>query len=357
MDIEKRIELLTRDPIEEVITKEDLRKLLETKYRPWAYDGFEPSGLLHLASGVMRAMKVQDILDAKVGFILWIADWFGWINNKMGGDLEKIKMAGEYMIEGWKACGVDTRKIKVLWTSKAVKDDNYWKGVIEVAKRTTTARATRAGTIMGRREDEMQHVAQQLYPCMQAFDPFYFNADILQLGMDQRKVMVLSREIAPKLGREPPVVMAHHLMVGLEGAGTKMDAAAGEFEGKMSKSKPKGTIYIHDTREEINEKINSAFCPEKVVEGNPLLEIWRYIILRKFPKGSKIERPSKFGGNLEINSYSELEKIYKEGKLHPMDLKKGTTEALDDILKPVRKHFNSGKPKKLYEHVKANVTR
>ncbi|HIJ97500.1 TPA: tyrosine--tRNA ligase [archaeon] len=356
MDIETRIDLLTRSPIEEVITQEDLRKLLETKYRPWAYDGFEPSGLLHLASGVMRAMKVQDILDAKVGFIMWVADWFGWINNKMGGDLEKIKKAGEYMIEGWKACGVDTRKIKVLWTSKAVKDDNYWKGVIEVAKHTTVQRTIRAGTIMGRKEEEMQYTAQLLYPMMQCWDPFYFNADILQLGMDQRKVMVLSRELAPKLGRDPPVVMAHHLLVGLEGAGTKMDAAA-QIDAKMSKSKPKGTIYIHDTREEITEKINSAFCPEKVVEGNPLLEIWKYIILRKFPKGRTIERPSKFGGNLAIHEYKELENIYREGKLHPMDLKKETAEALDDVLKPVRKHFNSGKPKKLYEHVKANVTR
>lgn len=356
MDIEKRIELLTRDPIEEVITKEDLQKLLQIKDKPWAYDGFEPSGLLHLASGVMRAMKVQDILDAKCGFIMWVADWFGWINNKMGGDLEKIKMAGEYMIEGWKACGVDVKKVKVLWTSDAAKDDNYWKGVIEVAKHTTVQRTIRASTIMGRREEEMQYTAQLFYPMMQCWDPFYFNADILQLGMDQRKVMVLSRELAPKLGREPPVVLAHHLMVGLQGAG-RMETVTSEFEAKMSKSKPRGTIYIHDSKKDIEEKINSAFCPEKVIEGNPLLEIWRYIILRKFPRGRTIERPAKFGGNLAIHEYKELEDIYREGKLHPMDLKKGTAEALDDLLTPVRKHFEKGKAKTLYEHVKANVSR
>ena len=40
-----------------------------------------------------------------------------------------------------------------------------------------------------------------------------------------------------------------------------------------------------------------------------------------------------------------------------MDLKKGTTEALDEILAPVRKHFEKGKAKELYELVKANVTR
>ena len=71
----------------------------------------------------------------------------------------------------------------------------------------------------------------------------------------------------------------------------------------------------------------------------------------------KIFRHEKFGGNLELDNYEELESLYREGKLHPMDLKKGTAEALDDILKPVRKHFGKGKPKELYEMVKANVTR
>ncbi|HIJ98600.1 TPA: tyrosine--tRNA ligase [archaeon] len=353
MDIEKRIELITREPIEEVITQEDLRKLLQTKDKPWAYDGFEPSGLLHLGSGILRAIKIQDLLDAKLGFILWIADWFAWINNKMGGDLNLIQKAGEYMIEGWKACGVDTKKLKVLWTSDAADDKEYWKGVLEVAKQTTIQRTIRAGTIMGREEKEMLYDAQIFYPCMQAYDPFYFNADILQLGMDQRKVMVLSREIAPKLKRTPPVICAHHLLIGLQGA----EAGRMTADVKMSKSVPKGTIYIHDSKKEIEEKINSAFCPEKVVEGNPLLEIWRYIVFRKFDSRT-IERPQKFGGNLELQSYGELENIYKEGKLHPMDLKKGTIEALDEILAPARKHFEKGKAKELYEIVKrAEITR
>ena len=33
MDIKRRIELITREPVEEVVTHEDLRKLLETKNR------------------------------------------------------------------------------------------------------------------------------------------------------------------------------------------------------------------------------------------------------------------------------------------------------------------------------------
>ena len=42
------------------------------------------------------------------------------------------------------------------------------------------------------------------------------------------------------------------------------------MEYKMSKSNPKSAIYMHDSAEEIKSKINGAYCPEKIVDGNPL---------------------------------------------------------------------------------------
>ena len=360
MDVERRFDLIKRSPTEEIITEEDLRKLLETKQRPVAYDGFEPSGILHLGSGILRAIKINDLLEAKVDFILWIADWFAYINNKMGGNLELIKKVGEYFVEGWKACGIDTKKIKIMWTSDAVKDENYWKGVIDVAKNSTVQRAARASPIMGRSEADMKYVSQLVYPMMQAWDPFYFGADILQLGMDQRHATILSRELAAKLGQSPRVCVHHHLLAGLQGSKGRMgqETATLQIEDKMSKSKPHTAIFIHDTTKEIVEKINNAFCPEKIIEGNPVIEIWKYIILRKFDSRI-IKRPAKFGGDLEIQSYEELEKIFREGKLHPMDLKKETAEAVDEILEPVRKHFDKNKKAaELYQIVKnARVTR
>jgi tyrosyl-tRNA synthetase len=360
MDLEKRMELISCPPTEEIITQEDLRQLLQTKERPVAYDGFETSGLLHLGSGLLRAIKIQDMLDADCDFILWIADWFAYINNKMGGDLDLIKKTGEYYIEAWKACGVDMEKVKVLWTSDAVKDPEYWKGVIDIAKNTTVQRTIRAGTIMGREEAEMQYTSQLFYPMMQAWDPFYFGADILQLGMDQRHATILSRELASKLGKSTRVCVHHHLLAGLQGpkeGRMGQETASLEIESKMSKSKPNTAVFIHDTTEEIQEKIKGAFCPEKIVEGNPVLEIWKYIIFRKFDSRT-IKRPDKFGGNLQIQNYEELAKIFREGKLHPLDLKKETVVALDEILTPIRKHFEGGKARELYEIVKkARITR
>jgi tyrosyl-tRNA synthetase len=63
MDLEKRLELITKPPTEEVITLDELKILLETEAHPVAYDGFEPSGLAHLPFGVLRAIKLQDSLQ------------------------------------------------------------------------------------------------------------------------------------------------------------------------------------------------------------------------------------------------------------------------------------------------------
>ena len=43
--------------------------------------------------------------------------------------------------------------------------------------------------------------------------------------------------------------------------------------------------------------------------------------------GNRIERPAKFGGDLEFHRYDELERAFAEGKLHPADAKSGTRRA------------------------------
>ena len=137
MDLERRIELITRPPVEEVITLEELRSLLETSEHPVAYDGFEPSGLAHIALGLLRPIKLQDLLDAGCRFKLLLADWHAMINNKMGGDLEKIRRVGEYLVGVWKAAGVDLSRVEVVWASDLAADSEYWKTVIRVAKSVT----------------------------------------------------------------------------------------------------------------------------------------------------------------------------------------------------------------------------
>ncbi len=362
MDIETKMNLIKRVG-EEIITEEELRNLLETKEHPIAYDGFEPSGLSGIHFGLYRAINIEDLLKAGIHFKLYLADWFGWINNKMGGDLEKIKQVGKYFIEVWKASGIDTQKIEIVWTSDVVKDPEYWKKVILIAKNTTVKRAERCLTIMGRKVGELKEIAQYFYPMMQTADIFQLKADICQLGLDQRRANMLAREVGPKLGWWKPVVVSHHMLIGLqgvkkpEGFDNNVDIDI-EISSKMSKSIPETCLYIHDKKQDIIRKIQKAYCPEKVIKDNPILEYTKYIIFRKM-KTFEIKRKKEFGGDIELKSYEQLEKLYKQGKIHPLDLKNSVAEALDILIKPIREHFEKNKrAKELYEIVKrAEITR
>jgi len=355
MDTERRFELI-KSVSEEIITEKELRELLETKRHPIAYDGFEPSGLAHLPFAVYRAINIQELIKAGIHFKLWVADWFGWINNKMGGDLEKIKTVGKYFVETWKAAGVDMRKVEVLWTSEEINNE-YWKKVILIAKNTTVKRTIRCFSIMGRKEGELKEVAQYFYPMMQCADIFHLKADICQLGLDQRNVNMLAREVGPKLGWWKPVVVSHHMLMGLEGIkrpegfddNRKRDI---EISSKMSKSKPQTCIYVHDSKRQIKQKIKGAFCPKKVVKNNPILDYSKYIIFRKF-KILEINRPTKFGGSIEVENYEDLEKLYRQGKIHPLDLKDAVSDSLNELISPIRKHFEKNKrARKFYQIVK-----
>ncbi|HDD39907.1 MAG TPA: tyrosine--tRNA ligase [Nitrososphaeria archaeon] len=363
MDLERRIELITRPPIEEVITLEDLRRLLETTDHPVAYDGFEPSGLAHIALGLLRPIKLQDLLDAGCRFKLLLADWHAMINNKMGGDLEKIRRVGEYLLEVWKAAGIDLNRVEVVWASDLASDPDYWKLVIRVAKSVTIKRILRALPIMGRLAGELEEAAQIFYPAMQVSDIFYMGIDICQLGLDQRRANILARELAPKLGFKKPVAVHHHMLMGLQGPsdvkGFEDDARMNlQIASKMSKSIPETSIFVHDDEETIRRKIRRAYCPPKTAEGNPILEYAKYIIFRKLDR-LHIERPSKYGGPIDYYSYDELERDYLEGRLHPADLKQGVADALNQLIKPIREHFEKDKrARELYEFVKSQeITR
>src|SRR3990167_2798726 len=294
---------------------------------------------------------------AGVKFKMLVADWHGWANNKMGGDLEKIQKVGHYMIEVWKHCGMDLKNVEFLWANDVVKEPEYWKKVMQVARNSTVKRIIRTGQIMGRKEAEVQQASQILYPCMQAADIFHLKADICQLGMDQRKVNVLARELAPSLGFAKPVVVSHHMLIGL-GEPPKEHDEDRILKLKMSKTNPDKAIFMNDSEEDIKRKIAKAYCPAKITEENPMLEYSKYLIFEKF-SAIEIKRQEKFGGDLVIENYAEMEKLYREGKIHPMDLKNSVAYYINEMIKPVREKFEKdSKLKKLLETIKGfEVTR
>ncbi len=338
---------------EEVISEQELLTLLKEKKEIIAYDGFEPSGKIHIAQGILRSINVNKMASCGIKFKMLVADWHGWANNKMGGDLDKIQTIGKYFIEVWKASGMDLKSVEFVWASDLLNNREYWKTVMNIARTTTLNRILRTTQIMGRSEKDSLQASQIFYPCMQAADIFHLNADICQLGMDQRKVNILAREIGPQLGYYKPIAMHHHMLMGLGEPIISEDPIERAIAMKMSKSKPDTCIFMTDTEEDIKRKFKKAYCPENQAKDNPILEYCKYIIFEKYSE-FKIERPEKYGGNLIFNTYKDLESSYIQGNVHPMDLKTATSKYINELLIPIREYFEKNPTaKKLKEQVES----
>lgn len=141
---------------EEVVQAEELAQLLKRKPLWNCYDGFEPSGRMHIAQGIMKSINVNKITKAGGIFIFWVADWFALLNNKMGGDLEKIQVVGRYFVEVWRAAGMNLANVKFLWASEEInkRAEEYWSTVIDISRKATISRIKRCATIMGRTEGD-----------------------------------------------------------------------------------------------------------------------------------------------------------------------------------------------------------
>ncbi|MFH1566218.1 MAG: tyrosine--tRNA ligase [bacterium] len=343
---------------DEIVTEKELLNLFEEKEHPVAYDGFEPSGIAPIHFGLLRAINIKSLLSTGVKLKLYLADYFAYINNKLGADMEKIRTAGEYFVEVWKASGVDTEKIEIVWASELMDSLEYWDRVLTVARTLSLNRTYKSLTIAGRNQKDILSTAQLFYPSMQVADIFEMNIDICQLGMDQRRANMIARETADKLKWKKPVAVHHHMILGLKGVKQKEDPEQTLIASKMSKSDPTSSIYVHDTKEEIAHKIKTAFCPPNQTESNPIFEYAKYIL---FPSSGilKIFRAKEHGGYIEYQNSEDLKKDYEAGNLHPNDLKLGVSDGLDVLIKPIREYFEKdNKAKKLYTEVKSyTITR
>jgi tyrosyl-tRNA synthetase len=132
---------------------------------------------------------------------------------------------------------------------------------------------------------------------------------------------------------------------------TDLDGVDRAIEIKMSKSDPDSAIFMLDSPNDVKRKINKAYCPPKQVNENPVLEYCKYIIF-ELVDIFKIERPEKYGGNIEYTSYEELEKDFQTGRLNPPDLKPAVIKYLNQLLAPVIEHFEKDEnAKQLYKFV------
>ncbi|USZ73189.1 tyrosine--tRNA ligase [Natronosalvus halobius] len=314
-------DLITRNA-DEVVTDEEVRELAADPAGKRVYVGYEPSGVLHLGH-LLTANKLIDLQDAGMEVVVLLADVHAYLNGK--GTFEEIRDTAEQMRAQFLAYGLDESQTEFVYGSSYQLEEEYVLDLHELELSTTLNRAQRAMAEL--QSGETAKVSHVVYPLMQALDIEYLDLDLAVGGMDQRKVHMLMREELPGLGYEARPCLHTPIVA---------DLTTGE--GKMSSSQGV-TISMEDSVDDLEEKVNSAFCPPtRDPEGdleNPVLELFEYHVFPRF-ETVVVERPEKYGGDLEYGSYEDLASDLESGELHPADAKGTLASYLDELIAPGR---------------------
>ncbi|RLG69640.1 MAG: tyrosine--tRNA ligase [Candidatus Iainarchaeum archaeon] len=319
--IEQKLSLVLKNTVE-VITPDELKKLLEEKKSPSVYVGIAPTGPFHMAYLVVLG-KLFELQKAGFKTKILIANVHAAMDD-LKAPWEQIMLRAEYYKKCIELSFPWKEKPEFIIGSEFQFGKDYLKDVLRASTITTVKRAMRAASEVCRLKNPK--VSELIYPIMQALDEEYLNVDMQLGGLDQRHIFVFARELLPKLGYRQRVELMTPLVASLKGPGTK-----------MSSSIPESHIKVYETPESIKEKIVKAYCPI-AKEENPILQFYQFII---FPILEKVTilREEKFGGDVSFNSYEELEKEFLEKKIHPMDLKNTLALKLAEIFSDARKYF------------------
>lgn len=290
------------------------------------YLGTAITGAPHIGYFIW-VLKMADFLKAGFKATVLLSDITGALDNTPWGILDKrYDYYAKIIPLMFKSIGVDIKKLNFLKSSEINLKKEFYIDLLKLSTFVSVHDATKAASEVVKLGDNPR-LSGIIYPLVQTLDEQYLNVDVQYGGVDQRKILVFARENLPKLGYKPRVEVMTPMIPGLIGE-------------KMSASDPKSKIDLLDDPKAVEEKINGAFCPEGVVEGNGVLAFLKYVIM-VLKKDNKekfvVERPPKFGGKLEFSDYESVEKAFVKKELHPLDLKKAVAKEINILLEPMRK--------------------
>jgi len=332
MNPEEKYNLITRN-LQEVLGEEDIKKILAERDLN-LYWGTAPTGKPHVGYFVPMS-KIADFLAAGCHVTVLFANLHAYLDN-MKAPWELLKYRTEYyqvIIKAvLKSIGVPTDKLKFVNGTDYQLSEKYTLDVYKLSAMVTAHDAKKAGAEVVK-QSNTPPLSGLLYPGLQALDEEYLNCDVQFGGVDQRKIFVFAEEYLPKLGYKKRAHLMNKMLGGLTGS-------------KMSSSDPNSKIDLLDTSKQVEKKLKKAFCEEGNIENNPILAFIKNVLipincLSTGKNCFEITRPEKFGGNTLYESYEDLEKAFAEKQIHPGDLKMSAANALNALLEPIRKEFES----------------
>lgn len=323
----EKIKLIKRNT-QEIIGEEELIEKLNSGDELSCYLGTAPTGRPHVGYFVW-GMKLADLLNAGFKVKVLLADLHAALDNTPWDVLEeRYEYYSKIIPLMIKALGGDISKLEFIRGSDFEMKKEYVYDIFKLSTLTSVHDAHKAASEVVKLGDNPK-LSGYIYPIMQALDEEYLGVDMQVGGMDQRKIFVYAREYLPKIGYSKRVELLTPLIPGLIGK-------------KMSASIKASKIDLLDDEKEVKEKLNKADFIEGETD-NGIMAFFEHIIFTlKEDKKEKlvIERPEKFGGNLEYEKYKELKKDVKDKKVHPLDVKNSLAKEISNILKIINQEKN-----------------
>ena len=332
---------LIKSNLQEVLNPEIIEEVLNKNERPLRiYWGTATTGKPHCGYFVPM-LKLAEFLAAGCEVKILLADVHGFLDN-LKAPIELVEQRVKYyryaIVEVLKAVNVDISRLVFVtgsdYQTTGESGAKYFMDLLRLSTSVSGHDASKAGSEVVK-QVESPPLSSQLYPLMQALDEEYLGVDAQFGGVDQRKIFTLAVEALPRIGFNKRAHLMNPLIPGLQEG------------GKMSSSDPDSKIDLLDPPDVVKRKLKKAFCPPKQVDGNGVISFCEYVL---FPASAlKNDGVPKFvveRRDAEALTYSDIAKLkedYTNDILQPQSLKPAVTDALLEILSPIRKAFEGSK--------------
>ena len=227
---------LLKRGVSEIISEEELVKLLNSGKKLRLKEGFDPSSTdIHMGHMVgLRKLRQFQELGHQV--VLIVGDWTAQIGDPSGASVtrpmltaEKVKENAEtYMKQFFRI--VDKEKTEVRWQSE-------WFGkfsladVIKLTSKFTIAQFLAREDFNNRfKAGKPITITELLYPLLQAYDSVAVQSDVEFGGQDQKFNFLVGRELQTIMGQRPQQCFMTALLVGTDGV-HKMSKSLGNYIG------------------------------------------------------------------------------------------------------------------------------
>ncbi len=261
----------------------DLGRLLdeyEKGKKFFLYTGRGPSGHTHIGHLVpwVFAKWLQEKFDTNIYFQLTDDEKFF---AKPDLTLEQTKKFAYENALDFIALGFKPEKTKIIINTKNIK--TLYPIAAEVAKKINFSNTKAVFGFTGE-----TNVGMIFYTSLQSAPCFIEDRPVLiPLGVDQDPHFRITRDVAPRIGRQKPALIHNIMIPSLSGPG-----------GKMSASDESGTIYTTDSPDAVKKKINKyAFSggqptveEHRKVGGNPDIDVsYQYLRIFFEPDDQKLK--------------------------------------------------------------------